>query len=161
MISLFIIINRYCNIVIMNKEINFNNDEYYFIITKKENYNMSLNLIDISIFEIDEWKNILNMSMIFNESIRYASHDSDYSYNLIDKEKKDAMYFLYYNCEFCNGNNKFIDLYNEIGNKSDYYELLETTIKKQKDNEKITINQFRLWIANNYDKINNYYNILK
>ena len=145
----------------MNKEINFNNDEYYFIITKKENYNMSLNLIDISIFEIDEWKNILNMSMIFNESIRYASHDSDYSYNLIDKEKKDAMYFLYYNCEFCNGNNKFIDLYNEIGNKSDYYELLETTIKKQKDNEKITINQFRLWIANNYDKINNYYNILK
>lgn len=71
------------------------------------------------------------------------------------------MYFLYYNCEFCNGNNKFIDLYNKIGGKSDYYELLESTIKKQKDNEKITINQFRLWIANNYDKINNYYNILK
>ena len=41
---------------------------------------MSLNLINISIFEI-----------------RFAAHDSDYSYNLIDKEMKDAMYFLYYN----------------------------------------------------------------
>ena len=34
----------------MNKEINFNNEEYYFIITEKEHYDMSLNLIDISIF---------------------------------------------------------------------------------------------------------------
>ena len=49
---------------------------------------MSLNLIDISIFEINEWKNILNMSNKFNETIRYASQDSDYSYNLIDNEKK-------------------------------------------------------------------------
>jgi hypothetical protein len=147
----------------MNKEIIFNNEEYYFIITEKENYNynMSLNLIDISIFEINEWKNILNMSMKFDNAIRFAAQASDYSYNLIDKEQKNAMYYLYYNCEFCNGNNKFTDLYNKIGNKSDYYELLESKIKNQKDNEKITINQFRLWIINNYDKINNYYNILK
>lgn len=47
-------------------KINFNNAEYYFIITEKENYNISLNLIDISIFEINEWKNILNMSMKFD-----------------------------------------------------------------------------------------------
>ena len=142
----------------MNKEINFNNEEYYFIITKKENYNynMSLNLIDISIFEINEWKNILNMSMKFDDAIRFVAQASDYSYNLIDKEQKNAMYYLYYNCEFCNGNNKFTDLYNKIGNKSDYYELLESKIKNQKDNEKITINQFRLWIVNNYDKMNNY-----
>lgn len=78
----------------MNKEINFNNDEYYFIITEKNHNNMLLNLIDISIFEIDEWKNILNMSMIFNESIRYASHDSDYSYNLIDKKKRCNVFFI-------------------------------------------------------------------
>ena len=143
----------------MNKEIIFNNEEYYFIITEKENYNMSL--IDISIFEINEWKNILNMSIKFDDAIRFAAQASDYSYNLIDKEQKNAMYYLYYNCEFCNGNNKFTDLYNNIGNKSDYYELLESKIKNQKDNEKITINQFRLWIINNYDKINNYYNILK
>ena len=144
----------------MNKELNFNNEEYYFIITEKEHYDMSLNLIDISIFEINEWKNILHMSNKFNETIRYASQDSDYSYNLIDNEKKDAMNFLYYNCEFCKYN-KFNDLYNEIGNKTDYYKLLESTIINQKENEKITINQFRLWIINNYDKINNYYNILK
>ena len=137
------------------------NEEYYFIITEKEHHDMSLNLIDISIFDIDEWKNILNMSIKFDESIRFASQDSDYSYNLIDKEYKDAMYFFYYNCEFCNGNNKFTDLYYEIGDKSAYYKLLESKIKNQKDNEKITINQFRLWIINNYDKINNYYNILK
>ena len=39
------------------------------------------------------------------------------------------MYFLYYNCEFYNGNNKFTDLYNKICDKSDYYELLESKIK--------------------------------
>ena len=68
----------------MNKEIKFNNEEYYFIITEKDYNNLSLNLIDISIFE--------------------------------------------------------------IGDQSDYYKLLESTIKNQKNNEKITINQFRLWI---------------
>ena len=31
--------------------------------------------------------------MKFDEAIRFAAHDSDYSYNLIDKEMKDAMYF--------------------------------------------------------------------
>jgi len=36
----------------MNKEIIFNDKEYYFIITDKEDNNMSLNLIDISIFVI-------------------------------------------------------------------------------------------------------------
>jgi len=140
----------------MNKDINFNNEEYYFIITEKEKCDMSLNLIDISIFEIDEWKDILNMSMKFDKAIKFAAQDSEYSYNLIDKERKEAMYFLYYNCEFCNGNNKFTNLYNEIGDKSDYYELLESKIKNQKDNEKVTINKFRLWIVNNYDKMNNY-----
>ena len=96
------------------------------------------------------------MSMKFDEAIRFAAQDSEYSYNLIDKERKKAMYFLYYNCEFCNGNNKFTDLYYEIGDKSDYDELLDSKIKNQKDNEKVTINKFRLWIVNNYDKINNY-----
>ena len=84
----------------MNKEINFNNEEYYFIITEKEHYDMSLNLIDISIFEINEWKNILNMSNKFNETIRYASLDSDYSDNLICggfKKKKTNMEIVFEN----------------------------------------------------------------
>jgi len=144
----------------MNKEITFNDKEYYFIITEKEDNNMSLNLIDISIFEKDEWNEILTMSSEFDKALSFSSDDSDYSYSLLEKEYKEAMNFLYYYCEFCKYD-KFINLYYEIGNKYNYYELLDDKIKNQKKNEKITTNKFRLWIINNYDKINNYYNILK
>jgi hypothetical protein len=80
----------------MNKDINFNNEEYYFIITEKEKCDMSLNLIDISIFEINEWKNILNMSIKFDEAIRFAAQDSEYSYNVLlqSDEYFLKMYYL-------------------------------------------------------------------
>jgi len=62
------------------------------------------------------------------------------------------MSFLFYNCEFCICD-KFINLYYEIGDKYNYYELLDGKIKNQKENEKITTNKFKLWIINNYDNI--------
>ena len=88
------------------------------------------------------------MEVIQYYLITFTSQDCDYSYNLIDTEYKDAMYFLYYYCEFCNGNNKFTDLYNEFGDKYNYYELLDSKIKNQKDNKKIINNYIYLQKSN-------------
>jgi hypothetical protein len=101
--------------------------EYYYIITKIILNNK--NIIDISIFENDEWTELLNMSKKFEKEAYYLSNSSDYNYKSVEPLKLDAIYFLYY-CDFCYRSG-FSTLCYYIDDKNVYYELLDTKITEQ------------------------------
>ena len=139
------------------------NKKYYYVISyyKPCNDFIKNNLMntDISIFEIDEWDDLLNKSEIFKKSVNYLNSEIDSEYSKTYPEIKSATYYLYHNCEYCKYDD-FTSLEYYTGYKTDIYEriFLETINKDRND---ISINNFRTWIINNYEKINKNYNILK
>ena len=114
---------------------------------------------DISIFEIDEWDDLLNKNEIFKKWVNILNNESDIAYIKIDPEIKSATYYLYHNCEYCKYDD-FTSLEYYSGYKQDIYEkvFLETI---NKDRNNISINNFRVWIIDNYETINKNYNIIK
>ena len=139
------------------------NKKYYYVISyySPNNDFIRSNLMntDISIFELDEWNDLLNKSEIFKKLVNYLNSESDITYIKIDPEIKSATYYLYHNCEYCKYDD-FTSLEYYTGNKQDIYErtYLETI---NKDRYNISINNFRTWIIDNYETINNNYCILK
>ena len=80
---------------------------YYYIISyysNDENFycQKSNNNIDISIFEIDEWNNLLEISKIFKDNVKYINDLRDDNYQNISNSIKNATYYLYYNCPLSN-----------------------------------------------------------
>lgn len=116
---------------------------------------------DISIFEINEWDDLLNKSEIFKKWVNILNRESDIEYINTHPEIKNATYYLYHNCEYCKYND-FTSLEYYTGNNQDIYErvFLETK-NKNKGRYNISINNFREWISVNYEKINKNYNIIK
>lgn len=137
--------------------------KYYYVISyySPNNDFIRSNLMntDISIFELDEWNNLLNKSEIFKKYVNILNRESDSAYINISPEIKNAIYYLYHNCEYCKYDN-FTSLEYYTGNKQDIYEriYLETINKDRYD---ICINNFRTWIIDNYETINKNYNIIK
>ena len=140
-----------------------NNKKYIYVISyySPNNDSIKSNLMntDISIFEIDEWNDLLNKSKIFKKSVNYLNSESDNEYINTSHEIKSATYYLYHNCEYCKYDD-FTSLEYYTGNKQDIYEriYLETINKDRND---ISINNFRTWIIDNYETINKNYNIIK
>jgi hypothetical protein len=138
------------------------NKKYIYVISY---YSSSNNLIsnlmntDISIFEINEWDELLNKSEIFKKYVNILNRESDIEYINTHPEIKNATYYLYHNCEYCKYDD-FTSLEYYTGNKQDIYEriFLET---KNKDRYNISINNFREWIIDNYENFNKNYNIIK
>lgn len=141
----------------MKENIEIQEDKnYIYVQSIKEENNMIY--IDVSIFEENEWKQLLQMSNKFEENVQNSFSDNDNEYNAYTSEQKIAIYFLYY-CDFCKyeGLNS---LHYETGNHYLFNKILTDMLKNRKENELITIHQFRKWIVNNYEKIKHYYNIL-
>jgi len=137
--------------------------KYYYVISyyKPTNDFIKNNLMntDISIFEIDEWNDLLNKSEIFKKCVNILNCESDNEYIKIDPEIKSATYYLYYNCEYCKYDD-FTSLEYYTGYKQDIYErIFFETINK--DRNDISINNFRTWIIDNYEIFNKNYNIIK
>ena len=136
--------------------------KYYYVISyySPNNDFIRSNLMntDISIFELDEWNNLLNKSKIFKKYVNILNCESDSAY-ITPTGKKNAIYYLYHNCEYCKYDD-FTSLEYYTGNKQDIYEriYLETINKNRND---ISINNFRTWIIDNYETINKNYNIIK
>jgi hypothetical protein len=149
----------------MNYEINIeDNKKYIYVISY---YSPSINDLiriikmntDISIFEINEWDDLLHKSEKFKKWVNILNHESDIEYINTHPEIRSATYYLYHNCEYCKYND-FTSLEYYTGNKQDIYErvFLET---KNKDRYNISVNNFREWIIDNYEKFNKNYNIIK
>jgi hypothetical protein len=138
------------------------NKKYIYVIS----YTPSNDLIrsnlmntDISIFEINEWDDLLKKSELYNKCVNILNRESDNEYINIHTEIRSAIYYLYHNCEYCKYND-FTSLEYYNGNNQDIYErvFLET---KNKDRYNISINNFREWVSDNYEKFNKNYNIIK
>ena len=137
--------------------------KYYYVISyygpNNDFIRSNLMNTDISIFELDEWNNLLNKSEIFKKYVNILNCESDSAYIKIESEIKSATYYLYHNCEYCKYDD-FTSLEYYTGNNQDIYEriYLETINKNRND---ISINNFRTWIIDNYEIINKNYNIIK
>ena len=139
------------------------NRKYIYVISyySQSNDFIRSNLMntDISIFELDEWDDLLNKSEFFKKYVNILNRESNSAYIKINPEIKSATYYLYYNCDYCKYDD-FTSLEYYTGNKQDIYEriYLETINKDRND---ISINNFRTWIIDNYETINKNYNIIK
>jgi len=129
---------------------------YIYVETIKDEYNTIC--MDASIFEENEWNELLTMSNKFEENVNYSLSDNDNQYNVYTSEQKTAIYFLYY-CDFCKYEG-FNSLHYEKCDYNLFNKFLNNALKNRKENELITIHQFRKWIVNNYDKMKYYYSIL-
>ena len=116
--------------------------EYTYVLSK--NYNQQL---DISIFEVDEWLKLLEISFIYEKALSNLNYETDDMYRRIDKNVKDSIYYLYFS-PFCHyeGFNK---LEYETIKIEDIHELVFDRVRYQT----LTINEFRKWVAENYDSI--------
>ena len=138
----------------MEKEIKYvKNKDYTYVISNNEYNDKKL---DVSIFEIEDWKNLLEISKVFKEAVSYVNGVSDNSYKYLDNNLKSYTYFLY-NSPFCHYES-FNDLEYETTKLEDIYEVV---FYRLESGEKITINEFRKWIVENYEKINERYEYLK
>lgn len=131
---------------------------YYYIISyysdDKDFYcQKSNNNIDISIFEIDEWNNLLEISKIFKDNVNYLNDLRDDTYQNISRSIKNATYYLYDNCPYCMYKS-FNDLEYYEDYKNNIYERIFNEIKNE-DRGNITIDYFRKWIISNYKNIIN------
>jgi hypothetical protein len=138
------------------------NKKYIYVISYySSNNNLISNLMntDISIFEINEWDNLLNKSEIFKKYVNILNRETDIEYIKTHPEIKNATYYLYHNCEYCKYND-FTSLEYYIGNKQDIYERVFLEVKNT-DRYNISLNNFRKWISDNYEKFNKNYNIIK
>jgi hypothetical protein len=134
------------------------NKKYIYVISYYSSSNDLINT-DISIFEIDEWDDLLNKSEIFKKYVNYLNNESDFEYNNTHPEIKNATYYLYNNCEYCKYDD-FTSLEYYTGNKEDIYERVFLEAKNT-DRYNISVNNFRKWISDNYEKFNKNYNIIK
>ena len=99
------------------------NKKYIYVISY---YSSSNNLIsnlmntDISIYEINEWDDLLNKSEIFKKYVNKLNRESYIEYINKYSEIKNATYYLYHNCEYCKYDD-FTSLEYYTGNKKDIY----------------------------------------
>ena len=130
------------------------NKEYIYVLTINVDND---NVLDLSIFEIEEWTHLIKISKVFEDAV--VNLDVEISlrpYINVSKDIKKGAYYLYYSpfC-WCNG---FNDLEYEMLEINDIYKVVFDLVREDK---KITINKFRRWIIDNYTNIQMHYdNIL-
>ena len=118
--------------------------------------NMIIKKKIFSVFEVEEWKKLLEISKGFEEAVRNLNYETDDNYVGIDKELIKSSYFLYYSpyCHYEDFNHLDYDT-NKI---EDIYEKVFNFVE---NGEKITVNQFRNWISKNYENITAHFEYIK
>ena len=137
-----------------NEIVYVKNKEYIYVLTINVDND---NVLDLSIFEIEEWTHLIKISKVFEDAV--VNLDVEISlrpYINVSKDIKKGAYYLYYSpfC-WCKG---FNDLEYEMLEINDIYKVVFDLVREDK---KITINKFRRWIIDNYTNIQMHYdNIL-
>jgi hypothetical protein len=138
---------------IENEIVYVKNKEYIYVLTiDVDNYNV----LDLSIFEIEEWSHLTKISKVFEDAVDNLDVDKSLRrYINITENIKKGVYYLYYS-PFCHWKG-FNDLEYEMLCIDDIYEVVFNLVKEDK---KITINKFRRWIIDNYENIQMHYDNL-
>jgi hypothetical protein len=136
-----------------NQIVYVKNKEYVYVLTINVDND---NVLDLSIFEIEEWTHLTKISKVFEDAV--VNLDVEISlrpYINVSKDIKKCAYYLYYS-PFCWWKG-FNDLECETLEINDIYEVVFNLIKEDK---KITINKFRRWVVDNYEIIKTHYDTL-
>ena len=136
-----------------NEIVYVKNKEYIYVLTINVDND---NVLDLSIFEIEEWTHLTKISKVFEDAV--VNLDVEISlrpYINVSKDIKKGAYYLYYS-PFC-WRKGFNDLECETLEINDIYEVVFNLIKEYK---KITINKFRRWVVDNYENIQTHYESL-
>jgi hypothetical protein len=129
------------------------NKEYIYVLTINVDND---NVLDLSIFEIEEWTHLIQISKVFEDAVDNLDVDIRLRpYINVSKDIKKGVYYLYYS-PFTRWKG-FNDLEYEILNINDIYEVVFNLVR---EDEKITINKFRRWIIDNYKNIQTHYDNL-
>jgi hypothetical protein len=129
------------------------NKEYIYVLTMNVDND---NVLDLSIFEIEEWTHLTKISKVFEDSVDNLDVDKSLRpYINISKNIKKSVYYLYYS-PFCSWKG-FNDLEYEILEINNIYKVIFDFVSEDK---KITINKFRRWIIDNYTNIQTHYDNL-
>ena len=136
-----------------NEIVYVKNKEYIYVLTINVDND---NVLDLSIFEIEEWTHLTKISKVFEDAV--VNLDVEISlrpYINVSKDIKKCAYYLYYSpfC-WCKG---FNDLECETLEINDIYEVVVNFVREDK---KITINKFRRWVIDNYETIKTHYDTL-
>ena len=129
------------------------NKEYIYVLTINVDNN---NVLDLSIFEIEEWTHLIKISKVFEDAV--VNLDVEISlrpYINVSKDIKKGAYYLYYS-PFCWWKG-FNDLEYETLEINDIYKVVFDLVREDK---KITINKFRKWVIDNYTNIQMHYDNL-
>ena len=136
-----------------NEIVYVKNKEYIYVLTINVDND---NVLDLSIFEIEEWTHLTKISKVFEDAVDNLDVEiRSRSYINVSKDIKKGAYYLYYS-PFCWWKG-FNDLECETLEINDIYELVFNFVKEDK---KITINKFRKWIIDNYTNIQTHYESL-
>jgi len=126
------------------------NKEYIYVLTMNVDND---NVLDLSIFEIEEWTHLTKMSKVFEDAVDNLDVDKSLRrYINISENIKKGVYYLYYS-PFC-WRKGFNDLEYEILEIKNIYKVVFDLVREDK---KITINKFRRWITENYTNIQTHY----
>jgi hypothetical protein len=136
-----------------NEIVYVKNKEYIYVLTINCDND---NILDLSIFEIEEWTHLLKISKVFEDAV--VNLDVEISlrpYINVSKDIKKGAYYLCYS-PFCWWKG-FNDLECETLKINDIYKVVFDLIR---EHQKITINDFRKWIIDNYTNIQMHYESL-
>jgi hypothetical protein len=136
-----------------NEIVYVKNKEYIYVLTINVDND---NVLDLSIFEIEEWTHLTKISKVFEDAV--VNLDVEISlrpYINVSKDIKKCAYYLYYS-PFC-WRKGFNDLESEILKINDIYKVVFDLVREDK---KITINKFRRWVIDNYEIIQMHYDTL-
>jgi hypothetical protein len=136
-----------------NEIVYVKNKEYIYVLTINVDND---NVLDLSIFEIEEWAHLIKISKVFEDAV--VNLDVEISlrpYINVSKDIKKVAYYLYYS-PFCWWKG-FNDLEYETLEINDIYKVVFDLVR---EHQKITINDFRKWIIDNYTNIQTHYETL-
>ena len=129
------------------------NKEYIYVLTINGDNDY---VLDLSIFEIEEWTHLTKISKVFEDSVVNLDVDKSLRpYINISENIKKCVYYLYYS-PFC-WRKGFNDLEYEMLEINDIYEVVFNLVR---EHQKMTINDFRRWITDNYTNIQTHYDNL-
>lgn len=122
-------------------------NQKYYIVKSYYDYNK----LDISIFTIDEWEHLLQISKVFEDKIYEQRYD-----DVLYFGDNEVIYYLYYN-PYC-GYKGLNDLEYSCEN---LYEIYETIYLELNKSNELSTNGLRIWMRDNYKELIENYNKLK
>lgn len=134
-------------------------DKQYVYVVSCYGLKDDLKTTDISIFEVNEWSDLLNKEELFKKWEKIVTRGSDTEYEKTPPDLRDAAYYLYHE-ERINKLPVLTSLEYNTGSKKEIYERLFFEAENESKCS-VTVNCLRRRICDNYETLTKNYNILK